>query len=377
VIHKPLLVYGREMLVMVRDRRLVLGVAITSLVVLPALMGFLGNMNRLTGAESELVPVLVLEPDAVMRSALSRVPTIQVMEPGDPAVDTAEGYITVLREGSGYRIVADRTRQRRWAAARDIEAALEEVKANTVRAALESRGVDAGILEPFGVSVMDSSGPNDRGRQLLGTLIPYLVIVLLVANSIRALYIAVGEKEKNTLASLLVSTVSRRAIVVGKSLAIVTFAIFASVLLIVGMVLFANLGFSIGTGGVGSVAFTLSASQVAQLVVNIVSLALLVASIIMLLGTFARTQREAGVYTAPLLFLSIFLAIFSFSDVTWGLQVYAVPILGNSLAMRQTITGNLEWPQLLLPVLSNVAVFGLLLWGAVRLYERETVLFRT
>jgi hypothetical protein len=104
--------------------------------------------------------------------------------------------------------------------------------------------------------------------------------------------------------------------------------------------------------------------------------ALFIASVIMLLGTLARTQREAGVYTAPLTFVAIFLAVFSMSSSEFSLGTYAVPILGNSLAMRETLLDSLSPATLLLAVACNLLLFAALVWLSVRLYHREEVLFR-
>ena len=241
---------------------------------------------------------------------------------------------------------------------------------------MEELGLSPLELDLFTVQLQDRSSETARGAVLLGTLMPYLVIVLLVANSVRAVYVAVGEKEKNTLASLLVTQVPREAIVIGKSLAITTFAIFSSVLLITGMVLFANLGFTIVGDALGGATFKLQTEQIAELIVNIGGLALVISSVIMVVGTYARTQREAGVYTAPLLFLSIFLAVFSFSDASFSLAVYAVPILGNALTMKATIVDGTGTPELGLVLGVNALVFAVLVWVSVAMYRRETVLFR-
>ncbi len=202
------------------------------------------------------------------------------------------------------------------------------------------------------------------------------MIVLLVANSIRAVYVAVGEKEKRTLASLLVSNIPRRAVVIGKTLAIMSFSLFASALLVVGMVLSTNFGFATGDDVLGDLTFALSSAQVAQLAVNVGGLALLVAAVIMILGTVARSQREAGIYTSPLLFLSIFLAVFGFAETPFPLEMYAVPILGNSLAMKDTILHEATVARLAIPVFVDLTLFAFLVAAAVRLYHRETVLFR-
>ena len=54
---------------------------------------------------------------------------------------------------------------------------------------------------------------------------------------------------------------------------------------------------------------------------------------------------------------------------------YAVPILGNALAMKESFLGTLRPAHLLLPIASNLFAFALLVWGSVRLYHREEVMF--
>jgi ABC-type Na+ efflux pump permease subunit len=133
-------------------------------------------------------------------------------------------------------------------------------------------------------------------------------------------------------------------------------------MLILGLVLFSRFGLALGPAMDGA-GFRLSPGQVVELVPNVMALALFIASVIMLLGTLARTQREAGIYTAPLTFIAIFLAVFSM-------------ILGNSLAMRETLLDSLSPVTLLLAVACNLALFAALVWLSVRLYHREEVLFR-
>ncbi len=375
ILRKALLVFRKELLMMRRDRRLTVGVGVTSLIVMPALMGFLGSIAQSSSRDDQIVPVLLLTNHPAAAAALGRARGI-ALQRGQGTNVGGNGYVTVLGTDATITIISDRTKPRLWETARQIEMLLAAEKDSTIARQLEAQGISASILDPFTVSLQDASNTQSRGALLFGTLVPYLVIVLLVANSIRATYVAVGEKEHNTLASLLVSRVPRQSIVLGKSLAITTFAIFASVLLIIGMVLFASLGFSIAADSLGKISFELSAVQTGQLLINIGGLALLISSVIMVLGTYARTQREAGVYTAPLLFVSIFLAVFSFSDRPFSLATFAIPVLGNALAMKYTIVGGVEWLQLALTLTVNAFVFVALLWASVTMYRRETVLFR-
>ncbi|GIV61158.1 MAG: hypothetical protein KatS3mg044_0024 [Rhodothermaceae bacterium] len=370
--NKAWLVFGKEMRMLWRDRRLVLSVGIISLVVLPFLMGFIGNIDRLTGGDAALVRVVVPEPDSVLVEALSQLSGVAVVYGptggGGPT-------LRVERQGRTYWLYGEGTEERILEAARRVRERLDVLRERDVAEALVRRGLDPSILHPFTVRFVDTAGSGRRSGQMLGVLIPYLAIILLVSNANRAMYIAVGEKEKNTLASLLVTNAPRHAIVVGKILAIMVFAVVSSLLLVAGMLLFARFGFSLG-GMPEDVRYVLTAGQGVHLVVNLAGLALFIAALIMLLGTLARSAREANIYTTPLLFLTIFLAVFSFASTDFGAGAYLVPVLGNALAMRDTFLGEGTYARLLLVVASNLLLFGVLVALTVYLYGRERVLFR-
>lgn len=369
------LVLGKELRMLVRDRRLFLGVTILSLVAMPALMGLLGNIDRVVGAEEQRVGVLAVDPDFTLAVVIVGTPGLQLFE--DRAMAEAAGsYIEVRREGGKYLIQMDAARSRLVSAARALQAALGAERERLFHEALADRGLSAGELAPFDVELVDTSEGSGQSTRLLAALVPYLVVLLLVSNAIRAVHIAVGEKEKNTLAALLVSTAPRESIVLGKSLAIMAFALYASILLIVGLLGFAYMGFTLSEDMGGGISFSLSPSQSLTLFVLVACLALLIASLVMLLGTFARTQREAGIYTAPLVFLAIAMAIFALSSGEFGPGLYAVPILGNALAMKDVFLGSLATSSLAAVVAGNLIPFGAFLGASVWMYHREDLLFR-
>jgi sodium transport system permease protein len=369
---KILLVFGKELRVMLRDRRLIVSVVFLSLLVLPFLMGFIGNMDRLTGG-AEDIPVLVQFPDPLLLDVLSSQPGLRVYREASAVADSGQPYLLVYKDKDVYSIHGDFSSARLRGAGIDLKHALEAVRDSLLGASLRQLALEE--LVPYRVEVSDTADSTGRSGVLLGTLVPYLAILLLVANANRAMYVAVGEKEKNTLASLLISNVPRHAIVLGKILAIMLFSVGSSLLLVVGMILFANFGFSLERLPEDA-SYSLSAAQVGSLFFTLVPLALLISALIMLLGTFARSAREANIYTTPLLFLAILLAVFSFSNTQFGLTAYAVPILGNALAMRDTFLQTLTGPALAVSALSNGLLFGLLVWACVRMYDKESILFR-
>ena len=371
MIRKALLVYGKEMRVLRRDTRLIGGMVASALVFFPLLMGLASNLDRIAGDEAGPVPVLAPDADDVLRRAIDANPLVRVATLED-LTGADDAHVSVLREGAVYRIRAQSAENAVWSAAMSLRLDLEAVRQRVVEERMAERGLRMRDLRPFEVVLIDTTGGLGG---TLSLLVPYLAVILLVTNAARALYIAVGEKEKNTLAALLVSTVPRPSIVIGKSLAITTFAVVASLLLIAGMMIAARLGLAPGDFE-GPGGLSLVPAQVAALTVNLAALALLVSALVMVIGTWARSQREAGMYTAPLVFLSVFLAIFALSPASFGASVYAVPILGNALAMREAMQGRIDW--IALALLAGVNAFGFLLltWCSIRLYGRESVLFR-
>jgi len=366
------LMFQKELRVMSRDRRLMVAVVLSSLVVMPALMGFVTNIDRILGSDEQAVHVLVEQPMPEVEALLGSEP-VWVVDRDRAAAEAAKSYLTLERAGKTVRILVDASRRHLAEAAQNLRDLLDGARQREFEAALAGRGLSREELEPYAVELVDTA-TDSRSLRITSTLVPYLVVILLVANANRAVYVAVGEKEHKTLSSLLVTTAPRGAIVLGKSLAIVVLTLFSSGLLILGLLLFSRFG--LAPGAAAGAGLHLTSAQILGILPNVMALALFIAAVIMLLGTIARSQREAGIYTAPVVFIAIFLAIFSMSSSEFSLATYAVPILGNALAMRETLLGSASMANLLLAIAGDLVLFAALLWASVRLYHREEVLFR-
>jgi hypothetical protein len=183
---KTFLVFGKELRVMYRDRRLVLGVAITSLVVMPVLMGLIGNLDRLTGSDAAPVDVLVEGGDTIAARLFAERDDIRLHRDRTTADAAGNGYLTLLRDGATYRVYTDGTDSRLAATAREIRDVLDRERRRVFEARLAARGLTTSALDPFTVEIVDMADEQARSRLVLGVLVPYLVIILLVSNAIRA-----------------------------------------------------------------------------------------------------------------------------------------------------------------------------------------------
>jgi len=116
----------------------------------------------------------------------------------------------------------------------------------------------------------------------------------------------------------------------------------------------------------------------AGVVVLVVPLAVLFAALALAISLFARTQKEAQTYLAPLVAVVLLPAV---AGVLPGVELNAtlalVPVLNVTLACKELVSGVWPWGWLALIFGSTCVYAGAALAACVRMFGRESVLFRT
>jgi sodium transport system permease protein len=88
------------------------------------------------------------------------------------------------------------------------------------------RGLPADVVKPFEVKRQNVAPPEKVGGNLIGGLIPYIIIILCFTGAMYpAIDLTAGEKERGTMETLLCSPVHRVNIVLGKFLMVMTASI--------------------------------------------------------------------------------------------------------------------------------------------------------
>ena len=142
---------------------------------------------------------------------------------------------------------------------------------------------------------------NKAGGKALGTLLPYLLTLLLFAGamSIGTDMIA-GEKERGTMASLLVTPIKRSSIIFGKVFALMVVSGISAIVSVVGMVVSMPLiQEQMMDGAAQGMNMKWSTQQVIMLAILIIALSFLYATIIALVSVFAKTIKEANSFVMP------------------------------------------------------------------------------
>ena len=111
--------------------------------------------------------------------------------------------------------------------------------------------------------------------------------------------------------------------------------------------------------------------------VMVVPLAVLFSAALLAISLFAKSFKEAQSYLSPLTIVVIAPAIVSILpgvELNAGLSL--VPILNTSLVCKEIVSGTYHWGFIALIFASSCVYAAVALWVAIRLFQREDVLFR-
>lgn len=212
----------------------------------------------------------------------------------------------------------------------------------------------------------------------LGMMLPYFITIMLFAGamSIGTDMIA-GEKERGTMASLLVSPIKRSSIVLGKVFALMALSGISSMIYVVVMVGFMpSMSKSMmGESGEAALNINLSASQIAMLAVLLVGVAFLYSAIIALISVFAKTVKEAGSYVTPAYMLVLIVGMMTmFSTGKPDSSQFYIPVYNISLALQGILSRELTMMQYGVTVMMTFGIGALLVAVMVKAFESEKVM---
>lgn len=234
------------------------------------------------------------------------------------------------------------------------------------------RGVSPTVMQVVNIEDVDVASKQQRAASALNFIPMYIILAAFVAGMGIAIDSSAGERERKSLEPLLINPVSRLHIVTGKWLA-------ASIFSAVGMALTALLCINVmlhsNLDEVG-LRFDVSAGEITAMIFATVPLAFLATSLQLLLGTFARSFKDAQSYMGLLMIVpalpAMITLIYPIATQTW---MFAIPMLGQQLLLVDLLGGKeISAQAYVYSVLTCImAAFALVLITA-RLIQREALI---
>ncbi len=214
------------------------------------------------------------------------------------------------------------------------------------------------------------------GGKVLGTMLPYFVTILLFAGAMGiGTDMVAGEKERGTMASLLVSPIKRSSIVLGKVFALMIISGVSSVVYVAAMVVFMPQMLGGASGEDLGISLTLSAQQIGMLALLLVAIAFLYSAIIVLVSVFAKTVKEASSYVMPMYMLVLVLGIMTmFTTDAPKSWFYMLPIYNTSIALQGILTQEVTAAQYGMTLGVTLALGAVLVGVIAKAFESEKMM---
>ncbi len=219
----------------------------------------------------------------------------------------------------------------------------------------------------------DLVGEKEFAGKMLATIMPMIMFALLVSGCVSVAPEAIaGEKERGTMATMLITPIKRWQLALGKILSLTCFALLSGLSSFIGVILSLP---KLTAGISGDMAAYYSVGHYFMLFGLIISVVLVIISAFSVMSAFAKSVKEAGTLIAPLMIIVILLGLASMFTTAPALGLYAIPLLGSALAMSAVFTFSITPLAFLLSVLSNLVVAAALVVGLSFMFKSEKIMF--
>ena len=403
-------VYLKELKDSLRDRRTLLSMIIIPTFIVPALAFTVGRIGSqaIARARDETAVVMLLggEDSPGVVTALKADPKLKVLpatadwreQISDKkiraAVQLPERFEYGLATGAAPAVVVYNYdgELKSSLAATELEKFFRELRDKTAAGYLAERSLPARLLRPFETRRENVAAPEKVGGNMIGSFVPYLIIMLCFSGALYpAIDLTAGEKERGTMETLLCCPVNRVDIVLGKFLMVLTSSLSAMTLSLLSTAL-TVLGVGVATAGAARGAQVAAAkAQAAGVTIPLIDpagvlgvlamvlpVAVFFSALLLTVALFAKSAKEAQTYITPLAFVVILPVVVGIlPGIELNARLALVPLLNLSLVCKEMLSGVWHWHYIALIFGSSCVYAAVALAFAVRMFNREDVIFRT
>jgi sodium transport system permease protein len=347
------LVFTKEIVDALRDRRTLLAATLSSVVVGPlvllALSALVGGEEQRARAREALVAGLDAAP--TLRNFLERQGTTLREAPvgyeaalregrlSDAVLVVAPGFEAELAAGRAPRVevVSSGASTRAEGAAARLSALLRGFAREQQTLRLAARGVAPQLLEVVRVEERDMAGRGARTARILAMLPFFLLLAVMVGAQAAALDTTAGERERGSLEPLLMNPVPPQALVLGKWGAVACVGMLVAV---VACLSFLPARWLIDSESL-QVALRYGPRELAWFLALLLPLAAAVAAVLMAMAIRSKSVKEAQATTGVLLLASGLMPMVTMlgdgRSADWGAWV---PVLAQTTLMAEVLKGD-------------------------------------
>ena len=223
----------------------------------------------------------------------------------------------------------------------------------------------------------DMANKDDVLGSILSKLIPMLILMMLFSGvmAIAPSSIA-GEKERGTIATLLVTPLKRNELALGKVVSLSGIALLSGISSFIGIVLSLPKMIQADEAGI-ELGLNYTSADYTVLLLIILSSVLIMASAVSLLSALAKDVKNAGTMITPFMLVVMFCGLTPMfqSGTPESLTAYLIPFYNSIQVMTAVFAHEMRWMPVIVTLAANVVYTGFAVWGLTRMFNSEKVMF--
>ncbi len=240
-------------------------------------------------------------------------------------------------------------------------------------------GYESSLANKFdvnpGAGTYDLATEADTAGTLMSSMMPMLLMIFLFSGCMSTAPESIaGEKERGTIATLLITPLKRSDLALGKICALSITALLSGLSSTIGTLLSMPTLMQME----GDLGAAYSPVHYLALCLVILSTVLFLVACISLISAFAKTIKEAQTYVTPLMILAMVVGVTAMfgGGASTHLWAYLIPFYSSVQAMVGIFALELNWTYLLVTVVSNLAYTAIGVWGLTRMFNSERIMFQ-
>lgn len=226
-----------------------------------------------------------------------------------------------------------------------------------------------------GEETYDLASDEDMSVQMFSMMVPMLMMVFLFSGCMAIAPESIaGEKERGTIATLLVTPVKRSHLALGKIISLSVIAILSGCSSFLGMML----SLPKLMGDVDNInASVYGAKEYIMLLLVILSTVLVIVAIISIVSAFAKNVKEATGWITPIMIISMLLGVTSMveslckTEPVW----FLIPLYNSAQCMSGIFSLEMNVVNIIVTVAANLCYAGIGVFVLTKMFDNEKVMF--
>ena len=236
--------------------------------------------------------------------------------------------------------------------------------------------IEDGLCNLYNINkdiISDVSTDKEKQVSFMTMLLPLLVMMLLFSGCMAVVPESIaGEKERGTIATLLITPLKRRELAIGKIVSLSIVSVCSALSSFIGVVL--SLPKLMGSQVSGSI---YGFKEYALVLLVLITTVLLFVTILSILSAQSKSVKEAGMYTTPVMILvmvvSMALMFTTNNNVNIGLCF--IPIYNTAVMLKTIFSFEVNVLGVIITVISNAVYTGVGIYLLTRMFNSERVMF--